>query len=113
NQAVSARSLYLALCELASDKQSETFTVNKALIAHKAAVSVKTVERLLHGFEELALVRVDRNVARATSGSIKSANTYALLAMRHGDATSMRHGSKQGSKSDTVEESGRILEQTF
>ena len=113
NQAVSARSLYLALCELASDKQSDTFTVNKALIAHKAALSVKTVERLLHGLEEVALVRIVRNVAVATSGSIKSANTYTLLAMRPGDATSMRHGSKQGSKSDKVEESGTIIEETF
>jgi hypothetical protein len=112
SQAISARSLYLALCELASDNQSDTFTENKALIAHKAGLSVKTVERLLHGFEELALVRVDRNVSRTTSGSIKSANTYTLLAMRHGDATSMRHGSKQGSKSDKVEKSGTILEQT-
>jgi hypothetical protein len=112
NQAVSARSLYLALSELASDEQSETFKARKALIAHRAGLSVKTVERLLHGFEQLGLVKVDRGLAKAGSGSIKSPNTYTLLAMRHGDATSMRHGGKHASKSDKVEESGRISEES-
>jgi len=112
NQAVSARSLYVALTELASDEQSETFTASKALIAHKAGLSVKTVERLLRGFEEMGLVKIDRNSASATFGAIKSANTYTLPSMRHGDATSMRHGGKHASKSDKVEESARISEES-
>ena len=44
NQSASARSVYVSLCQIASDEGSNTFTVNKALIAHKAGVSVKTVE---------------------------------------------------------------------
>jgi hypothetical protein len=110
NQAVSARSVYVAMTELASDHQSDTFTVSKALIAHKAGVSVKTVERLLNGFEQLALIRIDRNVVTASAGAIKSANTYTLLPVRHSDVTPMRHGRQTVSKSDKVEESGKIFE---
>jgi len=106
NKSVSARSVYLALCELASDEQSETFTASKALIAHKAGVSVKTVERLLNGFEQLNVVHVERGVI---NGHMKAANTYTLLPMRHSDV-SMRHGRQTCSKSDKVEESGKILE---
>src|SRR5882757_5164014 len=110
NQAVSARSLYLALTEVASDEQSETFTASKALIAHKAGLSVKTAERILPGLEHLGFLKIDRGLVEATSGSIKSPNTYTLLSMRHGDVTSMRHEGKHASKSDKVEESGRISE---
>ncbi len=47
DRAASARSVYLALSEVASDEQSDTFQVSKALIAHKAGVSIKTVQRSL------------------------------------------------------------------
>jgi len=99
-QSASARSLYLALCELASDKQSETFTANKALIAHKAGVSVSTAARLLNGLEELGLVKIDRNVA---AGVFKAPNTYTLLAIGHSDL-SIGNGRKR-SKTDKVEKS--------
>jgi hypothetical protein len=101
NQAASARSVYLALTELASDYQSERFTVNKALIAHKAGLSVKTVERLLHGLEEANFIRVQRELKPATGGAIKSPNTYTLLPMRQ--------EGKPHSKSDKVE---RILKES-
>ena len=103
NQAASARSLYLALTELASDKQSETFAVSKALISHKAGISVKTAERLLPGLESLGLVRVDRNTQPGL-GAIKAVSTYTLLSLRHQVATSLRHHGHNGSKSDKVEE---------
>ncbi len=109
NQAVSARSVYVALTELASDAQSDTFTVNKALVGFKAGTSVKTVERVLNGLEELGLVKVDRGFVGTGSGTIRAANTYTLLPIRHDDATSLRHGGKPTSKSDRVEESKKNL----
>jgi hypothetical protein len=78
------------------------------LIAHKAGVSVKTVERLLVGFEQLALIKIDRN---DVAGVFKAPNTYTLLPIRHCDA-SMRHHGQQASMTDKVEESGRILEKS-
>jgi hypothetical protein len=115
NQAASARSLYLAMTELASDQQSDVFTVPGALIAYKAGLSVRTVERLMHGLEHLEIVAVKRNIARPTSGTagaIKAASTYTLLTVRRSDATSMRHGGKHASKSDmykNLEESMKNL----
>lgn len=103
NQAASARSLYLALTELASDEGSETFTVSKALISHKAGISVKTAERLLPGLESLQLVKIDRNT-QPGAGAIKAVSTYTLLSLRHEVASSLRHHGHNGSKSDKVKE---------
>ena len=106
NQSASARSVYLALCQLASDEQSDTFTSRKALIAHKSGVSIKTVERILSDFEKLRVIKVHRNCA---AGAFKAPSTYTLLTIRHGDAT-MRHHGKHAFKSDKDKESGKISE---
>ena len=100
DRAASARSVYVALSEVASDKRSDTFKVRKALIAYKAGVSIKTVERILKDLEKLGLVKIGRGFAEVGSATIKAPNTYTLLSMRHGDATSMRHEGKPNSKSD-------------
>ncbi len=105
DRAASARSVYVALSEVASDKRSDTFKVRKALIAYKAGVSIKTVERILKDLEKLGLVKSERGFAEVGSGTIKAPNTYTLLSMRLGDATTMRHEGKPTSKSDKVEES--------
>lgn len=105
NQAASARSVYLALTELASDEQMETFTAAKALIAHKAGVSVKTAETRLKGLVELGAVRIEPQRGTANSGVIKASNKYTLIAMRNGYALTMRNEGRQGSVSDKVEES--------
>jgi hypothetical protein len=106
DQAVSARSLYVALSELASDNESQTFTATKALIAHKAALSISTVQRLLNGFEQLGVVQVKRNLEKQTQGAIKSPNTYTLLSIGHSDLTSIGHRG-QSSNPDKVEEKRR------
>ena len=97
DQAASARSLYVALAELASDHGSETFTATKALIAHKAGVSVSTVQRLLKGLEQLGVVHIKSGLI---NGALKSANTYTLLAIGHSDST-MSHR-RSGSNPDKV-----------
>jgi len=108
NQSASARSVYLALCQLASDEHSDTFTARKALIAHKSGVSIKTVERILSDFEKLGIIKIDRN---CTAGAFKAPSTYTLLAIRHSDAT-MRHHGKHVSKSDKDKESEKNSEKS-
>src|SRR5439155_13527751 len=103
DQAASARSLYVALTELASDSGSETFTARKALIAHRAGLSISTTERLLKGFEQLNLVAITRN----RLGAWKQPNTYTLLTMRNGDAT-LRIGQPR-SNPDRVKEHRKKL----
>jgi len=85
DQAASARSVYLALTELASDFGSDTFTATKALIAHKAGLSYSSVQRLLKGLEQLGVVRIQRG---RINGLLRTANTYTLLSdssLGHGD----------------------------
>ncbi len=108
--ATSARSVYLALTELASDAQSDTFQVRKALIAHRSSVSVSTVSRLLPKLEELGLIKIERaSVGAGSSGTIKAPNFYYLLPIGNGDATSIGHGRHKPSNPDRVEESKKNL----
>jgi len=86
NQSASARSVYVALCELSSDYQNDTFRASKALIAHKSGVSVSTVQRLLNIFEKFEVVHVERGFLNG----VKAANTYTLLPIGH-SYLSMRH----------------------
>jgi hypothetical protein len=98
DQAASARSLYVALTELASDNQSETFTATKALIAHKAGLSVSTVQRLLKGLEQLGVILIQPG---RINGLLRTANTYTLLPIGHSDSSIGRGRSR--SNPDKVE----------
>jgi Helix-turn-helix domain len=102
-QGASARSVYVALTELASDNGNETFTATKALIAHKAGLSVSTVQRLLKGLEQLGVVHIEGQFAERNSGAIRAPNTYTLLASGHGDVTTLSHG-RSRSNPDKVKE---------
>jgi len=105
DQAASARSVYLALTELASDNGSERFTATKALIAHRACLSISTTERLLKGFEQLNLVAITRN----RIGAWKQPNTYTLLTIRNGYAT-LRNGQPR-SNPDRTRKKGKELKE--
>ena len=70
-----ARSIYLALAEIASDKQRETFDASQADIAHRAGLSVATVKRILPTFQKLGLIRVKRN----SHNGIETRSTYTLI----------------------------------
>jgi hypothetical protein len=102
DQTASARSLYVALTELASDNESETFTATKALIGHKAGLSYSTVQRLLKGLQQLNLIRIQPG---RINGALKTANTYTLLTIGHSDRT-IGHG-RFRSNPDKVEEKRR------
>ena len=84
DQAASARSLYVAMTQLASDNESDTFTATKALIAHKVGLSVSTVQRLLKGLAQLGVIHVEPG---RINGLLKTANTYTLLPIGHGDSS--------------------------
>jgi hypothetical protein len=71
----SARSVYLALSQIASDRQSDTFTVATFAIAHRAGVSPKTVRRVIEILKKLRLVKTR---ARSADG-LKLATEYTLI----------------------------------
>jgi hypothetical protein len=101
--AARARSIYVALCELASDFESNQFTVAKLLIAHRAGTSVKTVERTLKDLARHEFIFI------VSHAGLKAPNEYSLLSMRRQDATMRQHG-KQGEKPDKVEETEKKAE---
>jgi hypothetical protein len=73
----SALAVYVALTELASDHQSETFTSTIRQIASKAGTSYRTAISVLKRFERLGLVAIQRNII--ADSHEKAASTYTLL----------------------------------
>lgn len=73
----SARSVYLALTECASDAGCERFTRRIGEIATRAGVSYNTAAKILQRFEALRLVRIERNLVEGTREHLPS--TYTLL----------------------------------
>jgi hypothetical protein len=70
-----ARSVVLALSEIASDKQSDTFTASTSYIAQRAGVTSKTVQRTIKTFKRLGFVK---SQPRSANG-LKLASEYSLL----------------------------------
>lgn len=69
-----ARSIMLALSEIASDKQSITFTASTSYIAQRAGVTSKTVRRMNTTFKKLGLVTIRCRLARG----LKLSHEYTL-----------------------------------
>jgi len=76
NDVASARSVYVAITEIASDEQSDTFTRPIAEIERRAGVSRRTVASMLNRFEELKIIRVKRNMIPGTR--FQAPSTYTL-----------------------------------
>ena len=70
-----ARSVILALSEIASDKQRDTFPASTSYIAHRGGVSSKTVQRTIKILKQLGFVHVQ---PRSENG-LKVANEYTLI----------------------------------
>ena len=109
----------MALCELASDAASESFSATKALIAFRAGLSIRTVQRVLPDLERAGVLRIARSAV-----GLRTASTYTLLFVPsgHGDSTSghngstIGHGTGRGQVADKVEEQGekgKELERTI
>ncbi len=85
------RSVYLALCEIASDKQANRFTVAIAEIAKRACVSYRKTLSLLQRFETLKIIEVQRNIVEGTKELAPS--TYTLCTGCITLCTDAQHGS--------------------
>jgi HTH domain len=72
---VTARSVMLALSEIASDKQSNIFTAATSYIAQRAGVTSKTVRRVIKILKRLGFVKIQ---GRSASG-LKLAHEYTLI----------------------------------
>lgn len=77
NNIASALAVYVSLTEKASDEQSETFNSRIRDIAARAGVSYKTVTSVLHRFEKLRIIAIQRNKIENTQENAPS--TYTLL----------------------------------
>ena len=73
----SARSVYIALSEIASDEGSEIFTRPIKQIADRAAVSYRTTASILTRFEALKLIAVERHVVEGTKE--RAPSTFTML----------------------------------
>ena len=70
-----ARSVILALSEIASDRQCDTFTVSASYIAHRASVTSKTVRRMTKTFKRLGFLKIQ---PRSENG-LKLSSQYTLI----------------------------------
>src|SRR5262249_42394320 len=70
-----ARSVMLALSEIASDKQKDTFTVSTSYIAQRAGVAAKTVKRVTNTLKKLGFV----SIRPRSANGLKIANEYTLI----------------------------------
>ena len=86
-------SLYVAMCETASDTGSESFAAGQPYLGWMAGMSARNVQRIEPILEEFGLVKIHRP-------KLRGHNTYTLLTIRHGVAT-LRHS--QFSKCRPVE----------
>ena len=87
NAACRTRSVYLALCEIASDLGAAQFVVTKGLIGYRAGLSTRTVQRVLPDLVRAGVITISRN-----ANGLKTASRYTLLSVSapigHGVSTS-------------------------
>jgi hypothetical protein len=72
---VAARSVMLALSEIASDRECNIFTVSEAYIAQRAGVTQKTVRRMTKTFKRLGFLKIQ---PRSQNG-LKISSKYTLI----------------------------------
>ena len=87
NAACRPRSVYLALCEIASDEGAAQFVVTKGLLGYRAGLSTRTVQRVLPDLVRAGVLTISRN-----ANGLKTASRYTLLSVSapigHGVSTS-------------------------
>ena len=74
--AKSSLAVYLALCEVASDEQSDNFRVSMDRIGSKCGLSRRTVFDRLNDLEFIGLVDIERS---KTSANFRMPSSYVLL----------------------------------
>ncbi len=110
-----ALAVYLVLCELASDEQSETFTVSRRKIAERSGVSLRRVSDILERFKQINLLIWNQN--RIEGSKELGHSTYTLMsspACTTSGTDSTRLGTNGKSENCTVnEQSQKNLSKTY
>ena len=70
-----ARSIYLAVTEIVSDRESNVFDASHEEIAHRAGVSPSTAKRILPIFRKIGLLKIKRNWING----LETRSTYTLI----------------------------------
>lgn len=100
-----ARSVYLALCELASDNGTERFTASKALIAFRAGMSVRTVQRVLPDLQRAGVVSIEHNaLGRGT------VSAYTLLHTPSHNVSTRRQNDQTPRQPDALRLADKVKE---
>lgn len=76
----SGLAVYLALTEVASDRQSDTFQVSHAHLAGLTGLCIRTIQNRLNGLSEMKLIHV-------STPELRTASTYTLLPFGNGCVT--------------------------
>lgn len=106
NGAAAALVVYLALTELASDEQAETFIATKAKIASRAGLSYRKTADTLKALEAIGVVYIEaQKAAKAHNAQIKAPNRYTLTTIGTACLTTIGTDGKQDSFADMDEES--------
>jgi hypothetical protein len=79
NDVSSALAVSVALAEIGSDEQSDTFTKSIREIAGRAGASYKSAARILSRFEALKIIAVERNKVPGTKEHAPSTYTLCTL----------------------------------
>ena len=107
NNIASALAVYVSLTEKASDERSEIFNSRIRDIAARAGISYKTATIVLHRFEKLRIIAIQRNKIENTQENAPS--TYTLLRLGN-DCPTLGNDQKPASLPRKIEES---LEQSL
>jgi hypothetical protein len=78
-----ALAVYLALCELASDRESPTFTESKRNISARSGVKERRAAEILNRFKAIGLLSWTQNTISGTKEL--GPNTYSLLGGKKGE----------------------------
>jgi hypothetical protein len=73
-RACRTRSVYLALCEIGSDEGTARFIVAKGLLAFRAGLSARTVQRVFPDLVRAGVLTIERNAT-----GLKTSSRYTLL----------------------------------
>ena len=86
-EVASARSVYVALAQIASDESKETFTTTVAHIANVSGIKDRTVRKRLQDLEKLGLIYTKRTALKAPS-------EYSLLAFGNNDLSTIGNNNR-------------------
>lgn len=110
NDVALALALYLALTEIASDEQSDTFTKPISEIAKRAGMSYRKAWSILQRFLALKIITIQCNTVTGTK--LQSPSTYTLCTACISLCTDAEHSSKPRLKKKREESQKNVVEES-